>query len=209
MVRMKPFPAESKVLGSRRPDPWDRALQSTQGISLAFLSADCFECRRSHSPIDPFANAPSQRHWFADQGLGPLGESISSDRAIGRARWLSLRSTLQTLLERPRDARSLSALNAVLQLGTSTLSIDASGRVVHSIEIPPHEFPMWVVARDFVWLRETVLQRIRRCAHRPCSCYFIDRTKNGQQRWCSMEGCGSRVKSRRYYLRTRRRKRSR
>ena len=36
-----------------------------------------------------------------------------------------------------------------------------------------------------------------------CGWLFVDTSKNGTRRWCSMEGCGSRVKMRRHYARTR------
>jgi predicted RNA-binding Zn ribbon-like protein len=35
-----------------------------------------------------------------------------------------------------------------------------------------------------------------------CGWLFLDTSKSGRRRWCSMEGCGSRSKMRRYYART-------
>ncbi|MFD0480100.1 CGNR zinc finger domain-containing protein [Nonomuraea thailandensis] len=32
-----------------------------------------------------------------------------------------------------------------------------------------------------------------------CGWLFLDTTRNGSRRWCSMAMCGSQVKSRRYY----------
>jgi predicted RNA-binding Zn ribbon-like protein len=39
------------------------------------------------------------------------------------------------------------------------------------------------------------LDRLRICAN--CPWLFLDLSRNGSRRWCSMEGCGSQVKSRR------------
>lgn len=36
-----------------------------------------------------------------------------------------------------------------------------------------------------------------------CGWLFLDTSKSGRRRWCSMESCGSRSKMRRYYARTR------
>lgn len=45
------------------------------------------------------------------------------------------------------------------------------------------------------------LSRLRECAGRDCSRLFIDESRNGSRRWCSMEGCGNRAKARRFYRR--------
>jgi predicted RNA-binding Zn ribbon-like protein len=47
------------------------------------------------------------------------------------------------------------------------------------------------------------LQRVRACPGLgDCGWLFLDTSKSGRRRWCSMEGCGSRAKMRRYYART-------
>jgi predicted RNA-binding Zn ribbon-like protein len=42
---------------------------------------------------------------------------------------------------------------------------------------------------------------IRECPADNCGWLFVDRSKNGTRRWCSMEGCGSRAKMQRYRAR--------
>lgn len=37
--------------------------------------------------------------------------------------------------------------------------------------------------------------RLRRCEHPDCVMLFIDTSKNGRRRWCSMETCGNREKA--------------
>lgn len=47
------------------------------------------------------------------------------------------------------------------------------------------------------------LDRVQRCGnHEQCGWLFVDRSKNRSRRWCSMQICGSRAKSRRYYRRS-------
>jgi predicted RNA-binding Zn ribbon-like protein len=43
------------------------------------------------------------------------------------------------------------------------------------------------------------LHRVKHCAQ--CHWLFLDRSKNGSRRWCSMDDCGSSVKMRRYVAR--------
>ncbi len=42
---------------------------------------------------------------------------------------------------------------------------------------------------------------VRRCGNDECIRYFLDTSKNHSRRWCSMEGCGNRMKARAYYAR--------
>ncbi|HKV37660.1 MAG TPA: ABATE domain-containing protein [Blastocatellia bacterium] len=41
--------------------------------------------------------------------------------------------------------------------------------------------------------------QIRQCEGESCGWLFLDRSKAGTRRWCSMTDCGNRVKVRRYY----------
>jgi predicted RNA-binding Zn ribbon-like protein len=43
--------------------------------------------------------------------------------------------------------------------------------------------------------------RVRPCANGECSLFLIDRSKSNSGRWCSMAGCGNRLKARRHYHR--------
>ena len=61
---------------------------------------------------------------------------------------------------------------------------------------------LWPVARSATELLTSAeLGRVKKC--HACSWLFLDTSKNGRRRWCSMEGCGSRAKMRRQYARKR------
>ena len=47
------------------------------------------------------------------------------------------------------------------------------------------------------------LARVRQCANPACRFLFLDDSKAGNRRWCSMAACGNRMKARRHYQRTR------
>jgi predicted RNA-binding Zn ribbon-like protein len=48
------------------------------------------------------------------------------------------------------------------------------------------------------------LSRVHQCpGANDCGWLFYDISKNGSRRWCSMEGCGSRVKMRQQYKKKR------
>ncbi|MCC6469216.1 MAG: CGNR zinc finger domain-containing protein [Alphaproteobacteria bacterium] len=43
--------------------------------------------------------------------------------------------------------------------------------------------------------------RVRQCANPQCQWLFLDDSKSGTRRWCSMSACGNRAKAHRHYLR--------
>jgi predicted RNA-binding Zn ribbon-like protein len=43
--------------------------------------------------------------------------------------------------------------------------------------------------------------RLRECANVQCLWLFLDDSKNGTRRWCSMQACGNRAKAQRHYQR--------
>ncbi|HEX4209949.1 MAG TPA: ABATE domain-containing protein [Candidatus Binataceae bacterium] len=43
--------------------------------------------------------------------------------------------------------------------------------------------------------------RVRECANDLCLWLFLDDSKNGSRRWCSMQACGNRAKAHRHYQR--------
>jgi predicted RNA-binding Zn ribbon-like protein len=65
--------------------------------------------------------------------------------------------------------------------------------------------PLWPV----VWAAAKLLDsaeadRLRLCAGIDCGWLYVDRSRNGFRRWCEMETCGTRAKSRRRAARRRR-----
>jgi predicted RNA-binding Zn ribbon-like protein len=47
------------------------------------------------------------------------------------------------------------------------------------------------------------LGRVKRCANPECGWLFLDDSRAGKRRWCSMASCGNRAKARRHYHRSR------
>lgn len=43
--------------------------------------------------------------------------------------------------------------------------------------------------------------RLRECSNEKCLWLFLDDSKNGTRRWCSMQACGNRAKAHRHYMR--------
>jgi len=62
------------------------------------------------------------------------------------------------------------------------------------------EAPLWPIAEAaYRLLTDPARARLKRCAG--CPWLFLDRSRNGSRRWCSMEDCGTHEKIRRYVTR--------
>ena len=106
-----------------------------------------------------------------------------------------LRDDLQAVV---RDERDAAALNAYV-------------RGVRRIPKLTRDGLDWTTEAD--WPGRMVLEwgelqrelpgRLRPCANDECRQFLIDRSRAGTARWCSMSGCGNRMKARRHYSRTR------
>ena len=62
----------------------------------------------------------------------------------------------------------------------------------------------WPARLVLAWgeLERDLPGRLRPCANPACRRFLIDRSRAGTARWCSMSGCGNRMKARRHYNRT-------
>jgi len=59
------------------------------------------------------------------------------------------------------------------------------------------------VARDATrTLGNDLRSRIRKCGRADCSIFFLDDSRTGQRRWCSMASCGNRMKVARFRQRS-------
>ena len=47
------------------------------------------------------------------------------------------------------------------------------------------------------------LDKVKRCANPECGWLFLDDSRAGKRRWCSMQACGNRAKARRHYHKSR------
>jgi len=61
------------------------------------------------------------------------------------------------------------------------------------------DYPGLLLVRDAeTFLFSSAMARIRVCAGPGCGWVFLDTSKNGSRRWCSMKDCGNREKTRRF-----------
>jgi predicted RNA-binding Zn ribbon-like protein len=156
--------------------------------------------------IEEFLNTLDERTFSRHGESHVAGEQLTSPQAL--ADWLSARdlATAGTALG-PADLAATVALRTALR---RTLDGDpALGD--YQLRLAPHpEGGLRIAARSGrPWLDvilETVAEsaargdwkRLKLCAAPDCRWAFHDTSRNGRGRWCSMEVCGNRHKTRTY-----------
>ncbi|MBV8613015.1 MAG: ABATE domain-containing protein [Acetobacteraceae bacterium] len=105
------------------------------------------------------------------------------------------------------DPAALSALNAALGSAAPRSRVaPRAGALVWSVDglVPG----MAALLSPVLWSASDLLagprrHRVRLCANPQCRWVFLDDSKSGNRRWCSMASCGNRAKAHRHYLKRR------
>jgi hypothetical protein len=115
----------------------------------------------------------------------------------------------------PKDVEAVQALRDDLQ---RVVLMEADASVLRHYLTETRQVPdlgpdglAWSIEADWpahvvlAWgeLERDMPGRLRACANDECRQFLIDRSRAGTARWCSMSGCGNRMKARRHYSRTR------
>lgn len=154
-------------------------------------------------PQDLLTDAGGLAVWLAANGLG-----LPADETVLR-HTLQARDALRAVVDAtPREETGGTPLtgteriDAVLAHGRIRLTLTPQGPGERAEFEDPAWGPGWLAARNYLELLGTSPDRIRRCAHETCVLHFLDTSRNGTRRWCSMASCGNRAKASRHYART-------
>ena len=125
-------------------------------------------------------------------------------------RAIALRDSLERVLreiaagsEPPEDELAAIQAEHVAALGAASLARSDARYAWSWQEGDDLSAPLWPVVESAVELLTAGdLTRVKQCPGADdCGWLFYDTSRNATRRWCSMEGCGSRVKMRRHYAR--------
>lgn len=155
-------------------------------------------------------NAPEDlAAWIAANG-GP--KAVRPPTAKEFARAIELRETIHRLFDaeaqdRAPAARDLEALNEALGKAPArtTLRRERGG---YGWDVDLRSGTALALLAPVLWtagdlLAGPRLDRVRRCANPECLFLFLDDSRAGKRRWCSMSSCGNRAKARRHYHKSR------
>jgi len=124
----------------------------------------------------------------------------------------SLRESIFTLFDsldagQPAEPADLATITAcrIDGMKRATLTMDAGG---FEFGVAAEELaltrPLWPIAESATQLLlSSDWRRVHRCPGDGCGWLFLDRTKNGNRRWCDSADCGNRARGRAYTQRQR------
>ncbi|MDA0704854.1 MAG: CGNR zinc finger domain-containing protein [Proteobacteria bacterium] len=183
--------------------------------------ANTLDWRGSDAPVDWLAGYADLIAWAARAGvldpaaaerLRARAERDSAGAAEAHAHALALREAMHAIFAARIEGRripseALAALNAALSDAPprQALIVLSGGFAwtrapgAEGFDAPAHA-AIWS-AGDL--LASDRLERLRRCADPVCGWLFLDESRSGRRRWCSMADCGNRAKARRHHARHR------
>ncbi|MFJ5306691.1 CGNR zinc finger domain-containing protein [Streptomyces sp. NPDC088350] len=150
--------------------------------------------RGSPDAVEELPDAGALLAWVRQCGPRiPAGGS--ADAAHARA----LREAVHALIAAARagrtpDAHSVDRVNAAAAHPVPVPHLDPTGHLVWQADDPVRA-TLALVARDALDLvTSPSLTRLRHCAGPTCGALFLDISRPGNRRWCSMGTCGNRAK---------------
>lgn len=139
--------------------------------------------------------------WLHVAGLPAAVESIVDDDLVTVR---DLREALNRLTRarvdggRPRSEDIL-LVNASAIAAPPHDLLSHDGRTAIRAAPAPVAGILSIIARDAIELFSGEHHdRVRRCLGHDCSLYFVDRSRRGNRRWCSMSACGEKASSAAY-----------
>lgn len=86
-----------------------------------------------------------------------------------------------------------------LELKLTTSFEDTKHLLVYEGKSPMDQLRYTLIHSCFDTMNSVTPDRIRKCEHSECILHFVDVSKSGRRRWCSMEQCGNRYKAALFY----------
>jgi predicted RNA-binding Zn ribbon-like protein len=176
----------------------------TGGGSLCLDFVNTVDWRTSDHPAEFLTGGAAVDAWLAlAMDRSPLH---LSDADVTGLR--DLREALYRLIVGAPRSGDLAALNQALAGGGDRGRLTGGPTNYRWV---PAEQPIGLAALKAELARDTAdllvdpdrLARVKECHGEGCGWLFVDDSRGGNRRWCSMQSCGNRAKARSHYRRTR------
>jgi predicted RNA-binding Zn ribbon-like protein len=168
------------------------------GGHLALDLAATLAGRLKDQPKELLASPEDLDRWLVSSGLATTPPHAS-------ARDLDLAHTLREAIYRVAcDGKARAArdrLNSIATMPSAAPQLSSSGTLIHKGSASEL---IATIARGAVELFGGYdAHRIRTCEGDRCALLFLDLSRSGRRRWCSMDGCGNRAKAEAFRRRSR------
>jgi predicted RNA-binding Zn ribbon-like protein len=157
-----------------------------------------------HFRWEAFADPDSLRHWLMRNGLLDEEEAIGeTDVVWAKEVRRGLRSLLAANNGGKVDPGALETLNGAAERAALVVRFGLDGRAALETGAGGVEGAIGrVLEAVYAGMEDSGWERLKTCANDRCGWAFYDRSRNRSGRWCSMDVCGNRTKTRAYRRRT-------
>jgi predicted RNA-binding Zn ribbon-like protein len=147
--------------------------------------------RLKENPRELLEGSADLDRWLMSSGLaGRAPHATEEDVETARA----LREAIYALASGRPSSAALTTLNAVAALRPARPQLSASSRLL--MKGNAREYLATIAGLAVELLGSAERGRIRQCDGEGCAILFLDLSRSGGRRWCSMSGCGNRAKAR-------------
>lgn len=202
-----------RVMSKTQPSVTTDCLVPAPPETLSIDFANTLYWRGADTPTETFGTLEDLLTWCREQAGVPAGLADAcrvrdeDDEPAMLARALALREALYRLFHAQAEQREPHADDLALLGG---FLAEAAPRVALARIDGAYAWrigggaTLAVLLSPVLWsaidlLGGARLAKVKRCANDACQWLFIDDSKNGSRRWCSMSSCGNRAKAYRHY----------
>lgn len=157
-------------------------------------------------PVDLLQSEQDLWRWLREAELAPArppAEQPARPPALRKAKELRAHLRALFLRSKPRKAE-VEAINAALARGRGSFRLDREGARWRARFAADSDDPLFLIAAAAAeFLAGADLSLVKSCSGTGCILLFYDETKSHTRRWCSMAGCGNRMKAALHYQRSR------
>lgn len=159
---------------------------------------------RFGSPLERLQGPESIAEWFVTVAERPLPDALTqADLEVVRALRDSIGRVADALYDGcPPNAEDIDRVNDHAATFPPAPRLAPDGRTMMASAGVSLEAALGEIARDAIdLLSGPDFAKVKRCAAEDCSVLFVDYSRPGKRRWCSMSRCGNRAKKRTYNAR--------
>jgi predicted RNA-binding Zn ribbon-like protein len=174
--------------------PLDWAFHFETGRPCLDFAATLAE--RMGRSYDRWQSTADLQRWLAEGGYAISARLTDRDLAAAR----TLREAIYRIVsaaaggKKPKPA-DIALLNDWAAKPVAAPQLNSSGTESIVAAKDPFTANLALIARDAIDLvTGPDLARLRECAEHSCSVLFVDLSRPGKRRWCSMSRCGNRMK---------------
>ena len=157
--------------------------------------------RKRNAPADSLKSAADLARWLRAAGRGETAPD-ESDLALARSlREAIYGSVLARVQGVPLNTSDRLTLNAIAAGHAPFVSLTEDGVATTFGSV--RQLLTGLALEAIALIGGEKGSRLRRCEAESCAVLFLDESRTGERRWCSMANCGNRAKVRSYRQRSR------